>query len=71
MYITLHRKLKIEQLKTGVNPGAPEGLQFLFHMWNLSCYSCYQPGDAMNEERIGLWLQQTEHIRPLCDTYFS
>jgi len=22
-----------------------KGSQFLFHMWNTSCYSCYKPGD--------------------------
>jgi hypothetical protein len=28
-----------------VNSAAPENNQFLFHVWNPACYSCYKPGD--------------------------
>jgi hypothetical protein len=51
IYKTLHRKLKIERhephLKPGVNSGAPEGKQFLLHIWYSLCYSLNKLGDKL------------------------
>ena len=41
IYITIHRKLKIEQQKPDVSSCA----QFFLKMWHPSCYSSYRPGD--------------------------
>ena len=55
---TLHGKLKIEQQELIKNRGelgcsGTVSLQFLFHMWHSSCYSCYKHDD-MSGMRKGL-----------------
>ena len=43
-----------------------KSMQFTLHYWHPSCYS-WEP--VMNEERIGLWIRQTEHSNHLWHRY--
>ena len=46
---TMYKTQKTEQHEPSWNPRVThvvrKGKQFLLHMWHLSCYSSYKPGD--------------------------
>ena len=69
IYKTLHRKLKSRSSNMNLIENQEwtqvlwKGKQFLLHMWHLSCYSCYKPGDkswmstnlVISHERVQTW----------------
>jgi len=74
IYKALHRKWKIEQYEPHYHPGVNSGASeksavpalLVAHVMLLSLQTWWY---VINEETTRLWLQPTEHIVVICDTY--
>jgi hypothetical protein len=67
IYITLHRKLKIEHHEPTKHRGRTQvlrkGNQFLFHMWRPSCFSCYNRVKGQDRFDTIRWYMLFDTIR--------